>query len=84
MEQNHHYILVVKSTRIFKRRGPTGAVGNIPLKQLEGSKNSNHARAGKVAKCPLRETQRGEMNSSTAPDIVLDLFLAPVATTVQG
>lgn len=84
MEQNHNYILVVKSTIIFKRRGPTGAVGNILQKQLQGSKNSNHVRAGRTAKCPLLETQRGKMSNPTALDIAPDLFLAPVATTVQG
>lgn len=84
MEQNHHYILVVKSTIIVKRRGPTGGVGSVLLKQLEGSKNSNHARAGKIANRPLLETQRGKMSKPTALDIVPDLFLAPVATTVQG
>lgn len=54
------------------------------LKQLEGSKNSNHERAGDVAKRPLLETQRGKMSNPTTLDSVPDLFLAPVATTVWG
>lgn len=52
------------------------------LKQLEGSKNSNHERARDVAKRPLLETQRGKMSNPTTLDSVPDLFLAPVATTV--
>ena len=52
----------------------------VLLKNFEGSKNSNHERAGDIAKCPFLETQRGNMSNPMALYSVPDLFLAPIAT----